>query len=165
VVASGPEVQVDPAALELELVDLALAVVVAAGLEGEDLQVAGEVLELGQQFSYGHPTQRSAPSAVRGLDPGGDGTIGPAGNRAWNRGRACAVGAVRRGQPHAPGTPVVALGRGRVVRNSGELRPRHRTAPSLQACWLAVTLSNENARSRFRTCPTAPAGLRAAAGR
>ena len=47
-VAAGPEVQVDPAALELELVDLALAVVLAAGFEGEDLQVAGEVLELGQ---------------------------------------------------------------------------------------------------------------------
>ncbi len=47
-VAAGAEVQVDPAALELELVDLALAVVLAAGLEGEDLQVAGEVLELGQ---------------------------------------------------------------------------------------------------------------------
>jgi hypothetical protein len=44
----GPQVQIHPAALELELVDLALAVVVAAGLEGQDLQVAGEVLELGQ---------------------------------------------------------------------------------------------------------------------
>jgi hypothetical protein len=40
-------VQVDPAALELELVDLALAVGFAAGLEGEDLQVAGEVLGAG----------------------------------------------------------------------------------------------------------------------
>jgi hypothetical protein len=47
-------VQVDPAALELELVDLALAVVFAAGLEREDLQVAGEALELGQQVSYRH---------------------------------------------------------------------------------------------------------------
>jgi hypothetical protein len=53
-------VQVDPAALELKLVDLALAEVFAAGLEGKDLQVAGKVLELGQQFSYRHPTQRSA---------------------------------------------------------------------------------------------------------
>jgi hypothetical protein len=33
-------VQVDPVALELELVDLALVVLLAAGLEGEDLQVA-----------------------------------------------------------------------------------------------------------------------------
>jgi hypothetical protein len=65
-VASDPEVQVDPATLELELVDLALAVVLAAGLEGEDLQVAREVLELGQQFSYRHPTQRSLLTAVRG---------------------------------------------------------------------------------------------------
>jgi hypothetical protein len=59
-VASGPEVQVDPAALELELVDLTLAVVLTTRLEGEDLQVARQVLELGQQFSYRHPTQRSA---------------------------------------------------------------------------------------------------------
>jgi len=41
-------VQIYPAALELELVDLALAVVFATGLEDQDLQVAGEVLELGQ---------------------------------------------------------------------------------------------------------------------
>jgi hypothetical protein len=47
-VAAGPEVQIDPAALEFELVDLAFAVVLAAGLEGQDLQVAGEVLELDQ---------------------------------------------------------------------------------------------------------------------
>ena len=58
-VAAGPEVQVDPAALELELVDLALAVLLAAGLEGEHLQVAGEVLQAGQESSYGHATQRN----------------------------------------------------------------------------------------------------------
>jgi hypothetical protein len=63
----GPEVQVDPAALELELVDLALAVVLATGLEGQDLRVARQVLELGQQFSYGHPTQRSVPSTSCGV--------------------------------------------------------------------------------------------------
>jgi hypothetical protein len=34
-------VQIDPAALELELVDLAFAVVLTAGLEGQDLQVPG----------------------------------------------------------------------------------------------------------------------------
>jgi hypothetical protein len=54
-VAAGPQVQIDPAALELELVDLTLAVLLATGLESEDLQVAGQVLELGQQFSYCHP--------------------------------------------------------------------------------------------------------------
>ena len=64
IVAAGPQVQVDPAALELELVDLALAEILTTGLEGEDLEVAGEVLELGQQFSYRHPTQRSASSAI-----------------------------------------------------------------------------------------------------
>jgi hypothetical protein len=65
-VAAGAEVQIDPAALEFELVDLTLAVVLTTSLEGEDLQVARQVLELGQQFSYRHPTQRSAPSAVCG---------------------------------------------------------------------------------------------------
>jgi hypothetical protein len=38
-------VQVDPAALELELVDLALAVVLAPGLEREQLGVAREHLK------------------------------------------------------------------------------------------------------------------------
>ena len=33
-VPAGPEVKVDPVALEFELVDLAFAVVLAAGLEG-----------------------------------------------------------------------------------------------------------------------------------
>jgi len=61
-------VQVDPAALELELVDLALAVLLTAGLEGEDLQVAGQVLQLSQLSSYGHPTQRSVPNAACGFD-------------------------------------------------------------------------------------------------
>jgi hypothetical protein len=46
-VASGPQVQVDAAALELQLVDLAFAVVLATRLEGENFEVAGEVLELG----------------------------------------------------------------------------------------------------------------------
>ena len=70
-VTPGPQVQVDPAALELKFVDLALAVVLAARLEGQDLQVAGEMLQLGQQFSYGHPTQRSAASALCGLEVDG----------------------------------------------------------------------------------------------
>jgi hypothetical protein len=46
-VASGPQVQVEPAALELELVDLALAVILAAGLG-----IPRQLLQLGQQFSY-----------------------------------------------------------------------------------------------------------------
>jgi hypothetical protein len=40
--------------VEFELVDLALAVALAAGLEGEDFQVARQPLELGQQFSCHH---------------------------------------------------------------------------------------------------------------
>ena len=40
-VASSPKVQIDSVALELELIDLALTVVLAAGLEGEQLRIAG----------------------------------------------------------------------------------------------------------------------------
>jgi hypothetical protein len=47
VVASGAEVQVHPAALPLDLVDLALAVFFAARLERQDLQIPGEALEVG----------------------------------------------------------------------------------------------------------------------
>ena len=46
--------QVDPAALPLNLVDVALAVVLAAGLEGEQLGVPRERLEGCQHISYGH---------------------------------------------------------------------------------------------------------------
>jgi hypothetical protein len=53
-------VQVDPAALELELVDLALAVIFAAGLEGEYSRSRGGP-EPGQQFSYRHPSLLSTP--------------------------------------------------------------------------------------------------------
>jgi hypothetical protein len=53
-VASGPQVQVDPTALKLELVDLALAVILAAGLEREQFGISRELLQLGQQFSYRH---------------------------------------------------------------------------------------------------------------
>ena len=56
---SAPAVTFRPIACEsplnnASLVELAFAVVFAAGLEGEDLQVAGEALELGQQVSYRH---------------------------------------------------------------------------------------------------------------
>ena len=53
-VAAGPEMQVDAAALELELVDLAFAVVLAAGLEREQFGISRELLQLGQQFSHRH---------------------------------------------------------------------------------------------------------------
>ena len=45
------KMQVDPAALELELVDLALAVILAAGLEREQFGISRELLQFGQQFS------------------------------------------------------------------------------------------------------------------
>jgi hypothetical protein len=38
-------VQIHPAALQLELVDLALAVLLTPGLERQDLQVPGKVLQ------------------------------------------------------------------------------------------------------------------------
>jgi hypothetical protein len=53
-VAPGPQVQIHPAALPLDLVDLAFAVVLAGGLEGEHVQVARQVLELAKQLSYRH---------------------------------------------------------------------------------------------------------------
>jgi len=46
--------QVDPVALPLDLIDFALAVVLAAGLEGEQLGVPRERLEGCQHVSYGH---------------------------------------------------------------------------------------------------------------
>jgi hypothetical protein len=70
--------QIDSAALELELVDLAFAVVLAASLEGQDLQVARQVLELGQQFSYRRPTQRSEFCAAREMAL----RVSPVGSRA-----------------------------------------------------------------------------------
>jgi hypothetical protein len=64
-VASGAEVQVDPAALELKLVELALAVVLAGGFEREDLEVAGEALQFGQQLSHCHSLRVSDGNTVR----------------------------------------------------------------------------------------------------
>ena len=45
VVPAGAEMQVHPAALPLHLIDLALAVILAAGLEGEQLGVPRERLK------------------------------------------------------------------------------------------------------------------------
>jgi hypothetical protein len=52
-------VQLDSAALEFELVDLALAVVLAAGLEREQVRISREVL---QQFSYRHELSVARPT-------------------------------------------------------------------------------------------------------
>ena len=81
-VPAGPEVKVDPVALEFELVDLAFAVVLAAGLEGQDLQVTGKVLKLGQQVSYCHALSvaRRALQVIRSW--AATGLMGPARNRA-----------------------------------------------------------------------------------
>ena len=46
--------QVYPVALPLDLIDFALAVVLAAGLEGEQLGVPRERLEGCQHVSHGH---------------------------------------------------------------------------------------------------------------
>jgi hypothetical protein len=53
-VPAGAEVQVHPATLELELVDVALAVVPAPGLEGQQLGVPRERLEDCQHVSNCH---------------------------------------------------------------------------------------------------------------
>jgi hypothetical protein len=98
-VASGPQVQIDPAALELELVDLALAVVLATSLEGQDFQVAGEVLELGQQCRRTAPSFKltgrlsRSPTRTPSAVPGGStphppacGLQGPLTSRTWRAG-------------------------------------------------------------------------------
>jgi hypothetical protein len=48
-------VQIHPAALPLHVIDLALAVVLASGLEGQQLGIPREHLERCQHVSYGHP--------------------------------------------------------------------------------------------------------------
>jgi hypothetical protein len=48
--------QVDPAALERELIDLALAVVLTPSLERQQFCVPREPLEGGQQVSHSHPS-------------------------------------------------------------------------------------------------------------
>jgi hypothetical protein len=53
-VPAGAQVQADPAALPLDLIDLALAAILAAGLEGEQLRVPRKRLERCQHVWYGH---------------------------------------------------------------------------------------------------------------
>jgi len=50
----GRQVQVHAAALPLDLIDLAFAVVLTAGLEGEQLGVPRKHLERDKHLSYGH---------------------------------------------------------------------------------------------------------------
>ena len=59
----GAQVQVDPAASPLDLIDLTIAVVLTAGVEGEQLGVPRERLEGDQHVSY--DAQRSHDSALR----------------------------------------------------------------------------------------------------
>jgi hypothetical protein len=61
IIAAGAEVQVHPAALPLDLIDLALAVVLAAGLEGKQLRVARKYLEGSQQLMYRHALSVATP--------------------------------------------------------------------------------------------------------
>ena len=55
--------QVHPAALDLDLIDLALAVVLAPSLERQQLRVPREHLEGCQYVSYGHAS--SVATAAR----------------------------------------------------------------------------------------------------
>jgi hypothetical protein len=61
VVAAGTKVQVHPAALPLDLVDLAFAVVLAAGLEGQQLGVPRECLEGCQDVFHCHALSVATP--------------------------------------------------------------------------------------------------------
>jgi hypothetical protein len=53
-VSPDAEVQIDAVALPLDLVDLALAVLLAASLEGQHLLILREVLQLSQHLSNDH---------------------------------------------------------------------------------------------------------------
>jgi hypothetical protein len=53
-VPPGSELQVDLAALELDVIDLALAVLLTASLECQHLRVPRELLQRGQHLSNGH---------------------------------------------------------------------------------------------------------------
>jgi hypothetical protein len=72
------------------------------------------VLELRQQVSYGHPTQRSAPPLYVVLKWATAGSIGPAWNRAQNRAGAHARFCARSAGPalRALGAPVATRGGG-----------------------------------------------------
>jgi hypothetical protein len=54
VVAAGAQVQVDPAALPLDLIDLTLAVVLTTGLKGQQLRVPRKRLEGREHVPYCH---------------------------------------------------------------------------------------------------------------
>jgi hypothetical protein len=70
VVSAGAEVQVHPAALPLDLVDLAFAVVLAAGLECEQLCIPRERLECRQHVPYCHaPSVAASPHTVSSGPP------------------------------------------------------------------------------------------------
>jgi hypothetical protein len=49
--------QIDPAALQLDVVQLYLAVLLTPGLHGQHLGVSQEPLQRGKQVSYGHPSR------------------------------------------------------------------------------------------------------------
>jgi hypothetical protein len=68
VVSTSAEVQVHPAALPLRLIDLAFAVLLAAGLEGEQFRIPREPLQGGQQVAYCHALRVTAPA--RSVRPG-----------------------------------------------------------------------------------------------
>ena len=65
-VSPDAEMQVYSAALPLDLVDLALAVLFAASLEGKQLRLPREQLQFGKQFSCCHPLRVAilAPSVI-----------------------------------------------------------------------------------------------------
>ena len=55
--APDAHVQVDPVTLPLDLIDLALAVLLAASLERQHLRVPRQVLQRGQHFSNGRSSR------------------------------------------------------------------------------------------------------------
>jgi hypothetical protein len=129
-VAAGAQVQIDPAALQFEFVDLALAVVLTPGLEGQNFQVAGKALELSQQVSYCHALSVACQARYLVLSGALAGSIDPTGNRTWNRAeRMRGVRAPHRRTAHTAHRWSTWVGG--VARNSGEPRSWRRTTPFL----------------------------------
>jgi hypothetical protein len=67
--------QIDHVALELDVVQLDLVLLVAAGLHGQRLGVSREPLQSGKHVPYGHPPRERTAQSRRSRPPGN----GPAG--------------------------------------------------------------------------------------
>ena len=68
--------QTDPVALELDVIQLCLAVLLAPGLHGQHLGISREPLQRGQHVSYGHPPRVANRAVWSVLSPERTATAG-----------------------------------------------------------------------------------------